>query len=86
MTTGSEPVSPWVLLGWVSALSGPLACTIGRLVAETFYGRFEVLPGGVGLGYGTLVAPALVVVVVTRSMAGWSSRSGRPWSRSASSG
>ncbi|MFD5828337.1 hypothetical protein [Lentzea sp. NPDC060358] len=61
----AEPLSPWVLLGWVSALSGPIAYAIGRLVAETFYGRFGVLPGEVGLSYGALVAPALVVVVLT---------------------
>jgi hypothetical protein len=56
-----EPLTPWVFLGWVSVLSGPLAYAASRLVAETFYGRFQVLPSEVGLGYGTMVAPALVV-------------------------
>jgi len=61
----AEPLSAWVTLGWISALSGPLAYAVARLVAETFYGRFHVLPGEVGLGYSALVAPALVVMLAT---------------------
>jgi hypothetical protein len=63
--TAPEPPTAWAVLGWASALSGPLAYAVSRLVAETFYGRFQVLPSEVGLGYGTMVAPALVVMVGT---------------------
>lgn len=65
-----EPLTRWVVLGWVSVLSGPLAYAVSRLVAETFYGRFQVLPSEVGLGYGTMVAPALVVMVGTAVLGG----------------
>ena len=68
--TQAEPLTRWVVLGWVSVLSGPLAYAVSRLVAETFYGRFQVLPSEVGLGYGTMVAPALVVMVGTALVGG----------------
>jgi hypothetical protein len=61
----SEPLTAWVLLGWISLLSGPIAYAVARLIAETFYGRFHVLPGEVGLDYAALIAPALIVMVGT---------------------
>jgi hypothetical protein len=62
---GNRELSVWIKLGWVSALSGPLAYAVGRLIAETFYGHFHVLPSEVGLGYGALVAPALLIMLIT---------------------
>jgi hypothetical protein len=68
--TQAEPLTHWEVLGWVSVLSGPLAYAVSRLVAETFYGHFQVLPSEVGLGYGTMVTPALVVMVGTAVVGG----------------
>jgi hypothetical protein len=60
-----DRISVWTLLAWVTALSGPLAYALGRVVVETFYSRFDVLPAEVGLGYDSLVAPAILVMVGT---------------------
>ena len=55
----------WTLLALIPALSGPLGYALGRVVVETFYGRFDVLPGEVGLGYDSLVAPTILIMFGT---------------------
>ncbi|MEV4313346.1 hypothetical protein [Actinocrispum sp. NPDC049592] len=63
--TEPETISRWTMLAWVTALSGPLAYVLGRVVVETFYGRFDVLPVEVGLRYDSLVAPTLLIMIGT---------------------
>jgi hypothetical protein len=45
--------------------STTIAIRRGRVVVETFYGRFDVLPGEVGLGYDSLVAPTILIMFGT---------------------
>ncbi|RLK58859.1 hypothetical protein [Actinokineospora cianjurensis] len=61
-------LSRWKLLTWVTALSGPVGYALGRVVVETFYSRFDVLPSEVGLRYDSLLAPTLLVMTATAAI------------------
>ncbi|GIF78475.1 hypothetical protein [Asanoa siamensis] len=58
-------MSAWQILAWTAVLSGPIGYAASRMIAESFYGRFGVLPGEVGLSYAALLAPAILVMFVT---------------------
>lgn len=52
----------WAL--WTTAVGGPILYALGRLMADTFYGRFGVAPEEAGLTYASLVLPAALLAAI----------------------
>ena len=51
------------LAQWTALIAAPAFYLFGRLLTDSFYGRFSVSPDEVGLTYFALVVPAAVATV-----------------------
>lgn len=64
------------IAGWALAIGGPVFYALGRLMAETFFHRFGVIPEEIGLSYGSLVLPAATVAVAVVAVVALAAASG----------